>query len=154
MTRKKMKIIIIIIKKWSYSHMLISGSERLMWTSPAQHVYCYGVFICPCVSPPSFSILLSQSHCCQVTKTGSSPFVPYLLPSSRSTLCLPMPCFPYFGMSMCYLLTLCMNDNMSVYSYRELYPISLVLTKKGLNVVQIQVFLFFCSVTFCNVCRA
>lgn len=54
-----------------------------------------------------------------------------------------MPCFPYFGMSMCYLLTLCMNDNMSVYSYRELYPISLVLTKKGLNVVQIQVFLFF-----------
>lgn len=36
-----------------------------------------------------------------------------------------------------------MNDNMSVYSYRELYPISLVLTKKGLNVVQIQVFLFF-----------
>lgn len=90
----------------------------------------------------------------KVTKTGSSPFVPYLLPSSRSTLCLPMPCFPYFGMSMCYLLTLCMNDNMSVYSYRELYPISLVLTKKGLNVVQIQVFLFFCSVTFCNVCRA
>lgn len=24
---------------------------------------------------------------------------------------------------MCYLLILCMNDNMSVYSYRESYPI-------------------------------
>lgn len=32
----------------------------------------------------------------------------------------PPPC-PYFGMLMCYLFTMCMNDNMSVYNKQ--YPI-------------------------------
>lgn len=40
------------INKWSYSHTLISGSARSKWTSPAQHVYCYGVSLSLCVSPP------------------------------------------------------------------------------------------------------
>lgn len=88
-----------------------------------------------CLSPLFLCLCAAK-----VTKTGSKPFVQSFLPNSRFILRLPMPCFPYFGMSMCYLLTLCMNDNMSVYSYRESYPIPLVLTKNGLNVVQILVF--------------
>lgn len=90
------------------------------------------VSICPSVSPPplSLSFFLGLSAA-KVTKTGSDLFVLSFLPKSLFTLRLPMPRFPYFGMSMCYLLILCMNDNMSVYSYRELYPIPLVLTKNG-----------------------
>lgn len=77
------------------------------------------VSICPlCVSSPLFLCLSAA----KATKTGSNPFVPSFPPNPLFTLRLPLPCFPYFGMSMCYLLTLCMNDNMSVYSYRESYP--------------------------------
>lgn len=88
------------------------------------------VSICPlCVSSPPFFLSAAKA-----TETGSETFCslfffPILSPMTLYTLRPPMPCFPYFGMSMCYLLTLCMNDNMSVYSYRELYPIPLVLTK-------------------------
>lgn len=51
-------------KIWSYSHTLISGTVRLKWTSPAQHVYCYGVYLSLCVTSPSFSVFLSQPLCC------------------------------------------------------------------------------------------
>lgn len=97
------------------------------------------VSTCPSVSLTS----LSLSLCCQSNQNWQQTFHSVFsspLPNSRFILRLPMPCFPYFGMSMCYLLTLCMNDNLSVYSYRESYPIPLVLTKNGLNVVQILVF--------------
>lgn len=87
-------------KTWSYSHTLISGSARLkLDSSPAQHMYCYGVSLSPCVLLTFlFSRLLHS------LSLPNSPFDPH---------------FPYFGMSMCYLLTLCMNDNMYVYSYNR-----------------------------------
>lgn len=145
-TRRKMNIK--EKKTWSYSHTLISGSERLKWTSPAQHVYCYGVYLSLCVSSPSFSVFISLSLCCQSNQNRQRSFCsvfssPLLLPKfpflPSVSLC---HVFPYFGMSMCYLLTLCMNDNMSVYSYRESYPIPLVLTKKWFECCTDSGFLF------------
>lgn len=50
------------------------------------------------------------------------PLLPFFRLYSRPlhSLCFPVPFglphFPYFGMSMCYLLTLCMNANTYVYS--------------------------------------
>lgn len=98
--RKNMKL---KKKTWSYSHTLISGSARLkLDSSPAQHMYCYGVSLSPCVF-----LLFSVSFLVCSTR----------FPSPTPPLTLPH--FPYFGMSMCYLLTLCMNDNMYVYSYNR-----------------------------------
>lgn len=88
-----------------------------------------------CLFPPLSLSFFHGLSAAKATKTGSNPFVlsfppsfPPRVPSLPSRL--PMPCFHIFGMSMCYLLTLCMNDNMSVYSYRESYPIRLMLTEK------------------------
>lgn len=117
--------------------MLIPGSVRLKRTSPTQHVYCYyGVDLPLCVSR-------FRSICCQSNRIQQRSFCCLSLPPvflrPSVSLC---HVFHISGMSMCYLLTLCMNDNMSVYSYRELYPISPGVHKKnGLNVVQIQIFL-------------
>lgn len=120
------------------------------------------VSIRPSVSFLPLSVFLSWSICCQSNQNRQQSFCSvFSSPLPDSPLRLSMPCFPYFGMSMCYLLTLCMNDNMSVYSYRESYPIPLVLTKNGLNVVQIQVFCssfilfsYIIIIIFLNVCRA
>lgn len=93
-------------------------------------LWCLSVPLClfPLFLCLSFSVSLLPKQPNQAAPFVLS-FLPFF-PNSLFTLRLPMPCFPYFGMSMCYLLTLCMNDNMSVYSYRESYPIPLVLTKK------------------------
>lgn len=89
---------------------------------------CLSVPLCPF---SLYLVFLSLSLCCQNNQNRWRSFCSaFFSLLSLFTLRLPLPCFPYFGMSMCYLLTLCMNDNMSVYSYRELYPIPLVLTKK------------------------
>lgn len=134
---------------------------RLKWTSPAQHVYCYSVYPSLCVFPPSFCLSFLVYLLPKQPKQAAILLFRLFSPLPDSPLRLSMPCFPYFGMSMCYLLTLCMNDNMSVYSYRESYPIPLVLTKNGLNVVQIQVFCssfilfsYIIIIIFLNVCRA
>lgn len=124
------------------------------WASAIEADFCCPAcvllwcLIRPSVSPHPLSL---SSLCCQSNQKQAVIFLLFCiffpLPSQNKTLSLfpvrlPMPCFPYFGMSMCYLLTLCMNDNMSVYSYRESYPIPPLgcWQKNGLNVVQIQVF--------------
>lgn len=83
--------------------------------------WCLSVPLCPPRPPLSLLFFL----CCQKQpKTGSQNLLFCLsLPSSQTPFLYSCHVFPCFGMSMCYLLTLCMNDNMSVYSYRELYPI-------------------------------
>lgn len=62
---KKMKM-----KEKKNSHTLISGSVRQKWTSPAQHVYRYGV--CPSLSV-SYSCL-SLPLCDQVVVGGGGGF--------------------------------------------------------------------------------
>lgn len=95
-------------------------------------LWCLSVPLClfPLFLCLSFTSLCCQSNQKQAVIILFSVLPPLLFLKSLFILRLPMPCFPYFGMSMCYLLTLCMNDNMSVYSYRELYPIPLVLNEK------------------------
>lgn len=82
--------------------------------------------------------------CCQSNKSGSFvlPVTSSLLPPTHNPLC---HVFHILGMSMCYLLTLCMNANTSVYSNREAYPlIALVVDKKTVRMLyRFEILLFF-----------
>lgn len=101
-------------------------------------LYCYGVSLSPCVLLPfSVSFLVHSTHFTSLTPP------------------LTLPHFPYFGMLMCYLLTLCMNDNMYVYSYNRV-PFSRCWLKMVWMLYRfrfsVHLLLYFCSIS--NVCRA
>lgn len=87
--------------------------------------------------------------CCQSNRSGSFVFACNLLPTTSSFSHNPSVMFSIFlGMSMCYLLTLCMNANTSVYSNRESYPlIALVVDKKWFECCTgFEILLFFSSI--------
>lgn len=101
-------------------------------------LYCYGVSLSPCVLLPfSVSFLVHSTHFTSLTPP------------------LTLPHFPYFGMLMCYLLTLCMNDNMYVYSYNRV-PFSRCWLKMVWMLYRfrfsVHLLLYFGSIS--NVCRA
>lgn len=82
------------------------------WASQLERDFCPAYVLLQCLSV-LVSLLLPSS-------------VSFLVRSSLYTspiALLTPPHFPYFGMSMCYLLTLCMNDNMYVYRYNRV-PLS------------------------------
>lgn len=121
--------------------MLIPGSARLKsgLLLPSTCIVIVSLLFPMCVS--------RFLPCCQSNKSGSFFFVCFacnFLPTSYfpQSLC---HVFHILGMSMCYLLTLCMNANTSVYSNRESYPLidPWLLTKNGSNVVQIRDFTVF-----------
>lgn len=116
------------------------------WVSETQADFSYPARVLLwCLSPLTHCVSRRFLPCCQSNKSGSFvlPVTSSPLPPSHN----PSVMFSIFlGMSMCYLLTLCMNANMSVYSNRESYPlIALVVDKKRncSNVVQIRDFTVF-----------
>lgn len=84
--------------------------------------------------------------------------VSFLVHSTILTSLIPpliLPHFPYFGMSMCYLLTLCMNDNMYVYSYKRIpFPWCWLKMVWMLYRFRFSVHLLFHFSYLFNVCRA
>lgn len=88
------------LKLQPYLDFWASGGER-DFSGPA--LYRYGVSLSSCLS-----------SCLPLSLFSSAPLFTSPIPP------LTLPHFPHFGMSMCYLLTLCMNDNMYVYSYNRI----------------------------------
>lgn len=107
------------MKLQPYLDFWVSETEMDFSCPACVLLWCLSV---PLVSLPlsSFSVFLSRRPLLlKRRKRAAIVLVPPSFPPKTPpflNLDPPLPWFPHFGMLMFYLLTLCMNDNMSVYS--------------------------------------
>ena len=117
---------------------------------------CSACVLLLCLSVPLCLFPLFLCLCCQSNRNRQQSFSFRLFLPSVS-LC---HVFHIWECQCANLLTMCMNDNMSVYSIRESYPIPLVLTTKWFECCTDSGFLFIFDsvrlhfVFFSNVCRS